>query len=137
MKHQFLKLPRSLDRREASLPAASSRSLTPGIGARNGRGFLPEGSTQILELSEVEARSLPATRPVMGWADAVWQSVLWFLIEGFALYGASVHWVATTAVTTIANEVDARQRQMPALTEPPKSVSFASPATRAELPDTI
>jgi uncharacterized protein YjiS (DUF1127 family) len=135
MKHQFLKLPPSLNRREASLPAASSRLPTPGIGARKGRGFLPEGSNQILELSEVEARSLPATRPVMGRADAVWQSVLRFLMEGFALYGASVHWVATTAVTTIANEVDAWQRQMPALSEPRTPSTrdgFASPVREAD-----
>jgi hypothetical protein len=133
MKHQFLPLPPSLDRRGASLPAASSRLPTPSIGARNGRGFLPEGSKQIPARSGSEAKSLPATRPAMGRADAIWQSVLWFFLEGFALYGASVHWVATTAVTTIANEVDARQRQKLAQSERQKSVSLPSPAARAEI----
>ena len=69
----------------------------------------------------------------MGRADAVWQSVLWFFIEGFALYGASVHWVATTAVTTIANEVDVWQRQTPAQSERRRSVSLASLHARAEI----
>jgi hypothetical protein len=34
----------------------------------------------------------------MGQADAIWQSVLWFFLEEFALYGASLHCLATTAV---------------------------------------
>ncbi|MGV7213762.1 hypothetical protein [Bradyrhizobium sp. UFLA05-112] len=67
----------------------------------------------------------------MGRADAIWRSVLGFFIEGFALYGASVHWVATTAVATIANEVDARQRQMSARNERRKSVSPGSFPARA------
>ncbi|MGY8661402.1 DUF1127 domain-containing protein [Bradyrhizobium sp. UFLA05-109] len=69
----------------------------------------------------------------MGRADAVWQSVLWFFVEGFALYGASVHWVATTAVTTIANEVDARQRQKHARSKRREFVSLASLHARAEI----
>jgi hypothetical protein len=133
MKHQFLPLPLSLARRGPSLPAASDHLPTPSIGARNGRSFLPEGSRQILELSDIEARSLPARRPTMGRADAVWQSVLRFFIEGFSLYGASVHWVATTAVTTIANEVDARQRQKSTSSERQESVSLASLHARAEI----
>src|SRR5262245_57193398 len=133
MKHQFLPLAPSLERRGPSLPPASGHLPTPCIGARNGRGFLSEGSRKILELSDIEARSLPASRPATGRADAVWQSLLWFLIEGFALYGASVHWVATTAVTTIANEVDARQRQKAARSERQESVSLASLHARAEI----
>ena len=35
------------------------------IGARDGRGFLPERSKRIPESSETAAKSLPATRPVM------------------------------------------------------------------------
>jgi len=69
----------------------------------------------------------------MGRADAIWQSVLWFFLEGYALCGASVHWLATTAVAAIANEVDARQRQKPARSERQDSASFASPAARAEI----
>jgi uncharacterized protein YjiS (DUF1127 family) len=102
------------------------------IGARDGRGFLAERLKQIPESSETAAKSLPATRPATGQADTIWRSVLWFFLEGFALYGASLHWVATTAVTAIANEVDARQRQKPARSERQKSISLVSPAARAE-----
>jgi uncharacterized protein YjiS (DUF1127 family) len=69
----------------------------------------------------------------MGPADTIWRSVLWFFLEGFALYGASVHWVATTAVTAIASEVDARQRQKPARRERRRSILPVSPAARAEV----
>jgi uncharacterized protein YjiS (DUF1127 family) len=69
----------------------------------------------------------------MGPADTIWRSVLWFFLEGFALYGASVHWVATTAVTAIASEVDARQRQEPARRERQRSNSLVSPTARAEV----
>jgi len=103
------------------------------IGARDGRGLLPERSKQIPESSETAAKSLPATRPATGRADTIWQSVLWFFLEGFALYGASLHWVATTAVTAIASEVDARQRQKPARSERQKSISLVSSAARPEI----
>jgi len=103
------------------------------IGARDGRGLLPERSEQIPEPSETAAKPLPATRLAMGRADATWQSVLWFFLEGFALYGASLHWVATTAVTAIASEVDARQRQKPARSERQRSISFVSSAARPEI----
>jgi hypothetical protein len=132
MKHQFLPLPPAPNHRAGPSPAATGRLPTPGIGAHNGRGFLTEGSKQIPDPSGSEAKPLPARKPAMGRADAIWQSVLWFFLEGFALYSASVHWVATTAVTTIANEVDARQRQKPAQSERQKSVSLASFAARAE-----
>jgi len=102
------------------------------IGARDGRGLLPDRSKQIPESSETAAKSLPATRPATGRADTIWQSVLWFFLEGFALYGASLHWVATTAVTAIASEVDARERQKLARSERQKSISLVSPAARAE-----
>jgi hypothetical protein len=102
------------------------------IGARDGRGFLPERSKRIPESSETAAKSLPATSPVMGQADAIWQSVLLFFLEGFALYGASLHWVANTEVTAIASEVDARLRQKPARSEQQKSIALVAPAARAE-----
>ncbi|MGY4368682.1 uncharacterized protein YjiS (DUF1127 family) [Bradyrhizobium sp. LB1.3] len=103
----------------------------PRIGARDGHGFLPEGSKQIPESSETAVKSLPATRPAMGRAGTIRQSVLWFFLEGFALYGASLHWVATTAVAAIASEVDAWQRQKPARSERQKSISLVSPAANA------
>jgi hypothetical protein len=133
MKRQFLPLPPSLNRRGGPLPAATARLPTPGIGAHDGRGFLPEAAKQIPDPSSSEAKSLPATRPAMGRADAIWQSVLWFFFEGYALYSASVHWVATRAVAAVANEVDARQRQKRARSERQNPASFASPAARAEI----
>ena len=133
MKNQFLLLPRSLNRRGGPLPAATVRLPTSGIGAHNGRGLLPEGSKQSPDPSGSEVKSLPATRLALGRADAIWQSVHQFFLEGYALYGASVHWVATTAIAEIANEVDARRRQKPARSERQNSASFASPAARAEI----
>jgi hypothetical protein len=103
------------------------------ISARDGRGLLPDRLKQIPEPSETAAKSLPATRPATGRADTIWQSVLWFFLEGFALYGASLHWVATTAVTAIASQVDARQRQKPARSERWKSISLVSSAARPEI----
>ena len=103
------------------------------IGARDGRGLLPDRSKQIPESSETAAKLLPATRPATGRADTIWQSVLWFFLEGFALYGASLHRVRTNAVTAIASEVDARQRQKPARSERQKSISLVSSAARPEI----
>ena len=131
-KHQFFPLLPSLDRHRASPPAAAGRLPTPCVGAPNERGLLPEGSQQIPEPSAPGAKSLPAKKPAMGQAGAIWQSVLGFFLEGFALYGASLHWVATTAVTAIASEVDARERQKLARSERQKSISLVSPAARAE-----
>ena len=101
------------------------------IGARDGRGFLPEGSKQVPEFSETAAKSLPAAGPATGQADTICRSALWFFLEGFALYGASLHGAATTAVTAIASEVDARQRQKPARRERQKSILLVSPAAHA------
>jgi hypothetical protein len=82
--------------------------------------------------AETGVRSPAAARPATASADSIWQSVFWFILEGFALYGASVHWVATTAITAIASEVDARHRQQPAGRERRKSISLVPPAARAE-----
>ncbi|GLR89123.1 DUF1127 domain-containing protein [Bradyrhizobium iriomotense] len=128
LKHKFSPLPPSLDHRGACLPAATGHLPTPCIGARNERGLLSEDSQQIPWPSAAEAKSLLVKRPATGTVDAIWQSVLGFFLKGFALYGASVHWVATTAVTAIANEVDARQRHKPVQSERRRSVSPASDA---------
>jgi len=108
------------------------------IGARDGgRCFLPDVSKQIPDPSETATKSLVATRPATGQADAIWQSVLWFFLEGFALY--SLHWVATTPVTVIASEDDVRQRQKPARSERQKSslVSARAETTILEHQDAI
>jgi hypothetical protein len=74
--------------------AAVRRYGTPGQASRiaphGKRDIHPEQLTRTTEISEA--------RPAMGQADAIWQSVLWFFLEGFALYGASLHCLATTAV---------------------------------------
>ena len=108
------------------------------IGARDGgRSFRPDVSKQIPDPSETAKKSLVATRPATGQADAIWQSVLWFFLEGFALY--SLHWVATTPVTVIASEDDVRQRQKPAQSERQKSslVSARAETTMLEREDAI
>ena len=110
MKHQVVPLPPLRDRHGAFPPAATGCWPASRIGVPSERGLLPEGSQRIPESSAPEATSLPAKKPT-GQAGAIWQSMLGFFLEGFALYGASLHWVATTAVTAIASEVDARQRR--------------------------
>jgi hypothetical protein len=102
-------------RRHSNLEQASR------VAPRGRRDIDPEPSAPTTVTSE--------TTPAMGPADSIWPSVLWFFLEGFALYGASVHWVATTAVTAIASEVDARQRQLPARRERQKYISLVPPAT--------
>ena len=107
------------------------------IARDGGRSFLPDVSKQIPDPSETATKSLVATRPATGQADAIWQSVLWFFLEGFALY--SLHWVATTPVTVIASEDDVRQRQKPARSERQKSslVSARAETTILEHQDAI
>ena len=84
----------------------------------------PEQLTPTTEISEA--------RPAMGQADAIWQSVLWFFLEGFALYGASFHGLATTAVTAITSEVGARRPQVLPRRERRKSISLVSSSACAE-----
>ena len=101
--------------RRHSNPERASR-----VPARDRRDIHPEQSAPTTVMSEA--------RSAIGPADTIWRSVLWFFLEGFALYGASVHWVATTAVTAIATEVDARLRQKFAGSQRQKHASLAAPA---------
>jgi len=122
----------------ANLRQHDAPGHTLRIGARDGgRSFLPDVSKQIPDPSETATKLLAATRPATGQADAIWQSVLWFFLEGFALY--SLHWVATTPVTVIASEDDVRQRQKPARSERQKSslVSARAETTILEHQDAI
>jgi uncharacterized protein YjiS (DUF1127 family) len=100
-------------RRHSSLEQASR------VAPRGRRDIHPEQSASTTVITEA--------KPAMGPADTIWRSVLWFFIEGFALYGASVHWVATTAVTAIAIEIDAQQRRTPARRERQKYISLVPP----------
>lgn len=119
-----------------SANAALRRYNQPGhalrIDARNERGVLHERSTEAHGPAELAAKSLTATMSATGRADTIWQLVHWYFLEGFTLYGASLHWVATTAVTAIASKVNSQQRQKPTQSEQRKSVSLVSPAARAE-----
>ena len=69
----------------------------------------------------------------MAQADATWPSVFWFFLEGFAVYGASLHGLATTAVTAITSEVGARRPQESPRRERRKSTSLVSSSARVEM----
>lgn len=101
--------------RRHSNPEQASR-----VAPRARRDIHPEQPAPTIVISE--------ERPATGPADTIWRPVLWFFLEGFALYGASLHWVATTAVTTIASEIDAQQRQKSARSERQKYISLVPPA---------
>ena len=102
--------------------------------APRGRRDIPaERLTPAAEISKAEANLLPETRPAMAQPDAIWPSVYWFFLEGFALYGASVHGLATRAVTAITSEVGARRPPESSWRERRKSISLASSAARAEM----
>jgi len=120
-----------------SANAALRRYNVPGhmlrVEPRDRRGILPEKLTQTPEPSEADANSLPATRPAMAQADPTWPSVLWFFLEGFALYGASLHGLATTAVTAITSEVGTQRPQELSWRERRKSISLVSSSARAEM----
>jgi uncharacterized protein YjiS (DUF1127 family) len=85
----------------------------------------PEQLTPTTDISEA--------RPATGQADAIWQSVLWFCLEGFAVYGASFHGLATNAVTTITSEVGAQRPQVLPRRERRKSISLVSSSACAEI----
>ena len=89
--------------------------------------------TSTAEVSKAEANLVPEMRPAMTQPDAIWPSVYWFLLEGFALYGASVHCLATSAVTAITSEVGAQRPPVLSWRERRKSISLVSSATRAEM----
>jgi hypothetical protein len=76
---------------------------------------------------------LPETRPAMAQPDPIWPSLFWFFLEGFALYGASLHGLATTVVTAISSEPGARRPQEPPQRPQGKSISLGSSSARAEL----
>jgi hypothetical protein len=102
--------------------------------APRGRRDIPaERLTPAAEISKAEANLLPETRPAMAQPDAIWPSVYWFFLEGFALYGASVHGLATRAVTTITSEVGARRPPESSWRERRKSISPVLSASRAEM----
>jgi uncharacterized protein YjiS (DUF1127 family) len=113
-------------RRHSSPQQASQR-----VSLRHTRDIPGERLTPTAEISKEEANLLHETRPATAQRSAIWPSVYRFLFEGFALYGASVHGLAT-AVTTITSEVDAlRPPGLPR--ERRKSIPLVSAAARAEM----
>jgi uncharacterized protein YjiS (DUF1127 family) len=89
--------------------------------------------TPTAELSKAEANMLPEARPAMAQPDAIWPSVYRFLLEGFALYGASVHGFAMSAVTPITSEAGAQRPPELSWRERLKPISLVSSAARAEM----
>ena len=109
--------------------AAVRRGGTPGqaphIASRNGSNVPAEQLTPVAETTEAG--------PAGAQAEAPWLSVLWLIFEGYALYGASFHGFAATAVTAANSEVGAgRFREIPRR-ERRKSISLVSSSARAGL----
>jgi len=115
----------------AALRRHSSPEQASRLAPRDGRAA--ERLTPTAEISKVEANLLPETRPAMVQPDAIGPSVYWLFLEGFALYGASVHGLATSAVTAITSEVVARRPPESFWRERRKSISLVSSAARAEM----
>jgi uncharacterized protein YjiS (DUF1127 family) len=109
--------------------AAVRRYSTPGrdshVASRGRRDISPEQLTPTTDISEA--------KPAMAEVESAWMSVFWFFFEGFALYGASLHGLAATAVTAIGNEVGTRRPQELPWRERRKSISLVSSSTRAEI----
>jgi hypothetical protein len=114
--------------RRHSSPEQASRA-TP----RDRRDIPAERLTPAAEISKAEANLLPETRPAMAQPDAIRPLVYWFFLEGFALYGASVHWLATRALRAIIGEVGARRPPELSWRKRRKSISLVSSAARAEM----
>jgi hypothetical protein len=118
----------------AAVRRHSSPEQAARAAPRDRRDIPAERLTPAAEISKAEAKLLPETRPAAAQPDAICPLVYWFFLEGFALYGASVHGLATSALTAIAGEVGARR--------PPeelswrkrrKSISLVSSAAGAEM----
>ena len=114
--------------RRHSSPEQASR-----VAPRDRRDIPAERLTPTEEISKGEANLLPGARPAIAQPDAIWPSVYWFLLEGFAAYGASLHGFATSAVTAITNEVDALRPPELSWRKRRKSISLVSSAARAEM----
>jgi uncharacterized protein YjiS (DUF1127 family) len=115
----------------AALRRHSSPEQASRLAPRDGRAA--ERLTPTAEISKVEANLLPQTRPAMVQPDAIGPSVYWLFLEGFALYGASVHGLATSAVTAITSEVVARRPPESFWRERRKSISLVSSSACAEI----
>ena len=99
---------------------------TSGQAARvDRRDGSSEQFTSTTAISEAE--------PTVAQTVSTWQSVFWCFCEGFALYGASVHGLALTAVTATRPDPDARQSEESPARERRKSISLVSSSMRARL----
>jgi hypothetical protein len=103
----------------------STQGRDPHVAPGGRRDISPEQLTPTTDISEA--------KPAMAEVDPTWLSVFWFFLEGFALYGASFHGLAPTAVTAIGNEVGARRHQELPWRERRNSISLGSSSTRAEI----
>jgi hypothetical protein len=86
-----------------------------------------------VEPSKAEAGLLPEARFALAQPDAISPLVYWFFLEGFALYGASMHGLATSAFTAVMDEVASRRPPELSWRKRRRSGSRASSAARAEM----
>jgi uncharacterized protein YjiS (DUF1127 family) len=103
------------------------------IASRDRLEIPAERSTPSAKIFKAEVDCLPETSLAMAQPDPTWPSLLWFFLEGFALYGASLHGLATIAVTAIGSEASARRPKEPPRRHQGKSISLVSPATHVEV----
>ena len=116
----------------AAVRRQSSQEQVSRAAPRDRRDIPVERLTPVAEISRAETNLHPETWPAMAQPDAIGLSVYWLFLEGFALYGASVHGLATSAVTAITSEVGALRPSERSWRERRKSVSLVSAASRAE-----
>jgi uncharacterized protein YjiS (DUF1127 family) len=94
--------------------------------SRNRRGAAPQQLTPVPPNQEAGANPLPAAMSAMTRATTTWPPVAWFFIEGFALYGASLHAIATDAVTASSSEASDPQPKERSRPEQRNSISLVS-----------
>ena len=109
----------------ASVRRQSSPEQVLRVAPRDRRDIPAERLTPAAEISKAEAGLPPETRPTMALA---YRSFL----EGFALYGASVHGPATSALSATTGEIGARRPPELSWRKRRKSNSLASSPARAE-----
>lgn len=77
--------------------------------------------------------AISEAEPTLSRTASTWQSVFWCFCEGFALYGASVHGLALTAVTAASPDPEPRRSEEIPARERRKSISLVSSSMRARL----
>jgi uncharacterized protein YjiS (DUF1127 family) len=107
----------------------SGPEQTSHVAPRDRRDIPGERLTPSAENSRSETNSFQAT--AMDRPD--WPPVYWFFLEGFALYGASLHGLTTGAVAASSGKAGVWQSLARWWRERRKSISLVSSSARAEL----